>query len=199
MAAKIYNPLTEELIDMGIVKTLPTLVKCKDAKGLPSTIMYYPKEEFAFIIKGQAKIFGASEHYLLNEDTIDSMYVLDSSQKIEKSIVKRAIVGGLLTGGVGAIVGGMTGLKDGYKYFKKVTINERFDFVFEEKEYPKIGEFFEKMAQKISKKIDNAIAPAEEKKVDYIAMLKDLKGLADAGIITMEEFEEKKKDLLSKI
>lgn len=51
---------------------------------------------------------------------------------------------------------------------------------------------FEKLANNIS----NNQYTTENTKSDYISELKELKGLVDAGIITEEEFQEKKKQLL---
>lgn len=76
----------------------------------------------------------------------------------EKSVVGRAVVGGLLLGPIGAIVGGMTGLKDGQKKVKmpdlilSIEIGENEDvdvervlmFSLKFKSKDKINKFFNK-------------------------------------------------------
>jgi len=49
--------------------------------------------------------------------SIDKLKISSSKQLVnkEKSVIGRAIVGGVLTGGIGAIVGGMSGINDGSK------------------------------------------------------------------------------------
>jgi len=75
-------------------------------------------------------VFSDSEKELLNIESgkIENVMVLEEIEQTQKnkSVVARAIVGGLLLGGVGAIVGGISGatpkLKTNKKYFLEISI-----------------------------------------------------------------------------
>lgn len=195
MAIKLYNPLNNSLVEFKEIRTLPKAVKATNSLGVLEIVLYYPEACKIFTSKGKTKLFGDKEYYVFSNETIESLVIIDSSEKVEKSIIKRAIVGGILTGGAGAIVGGMTGLKDSYKYFKQVIINEKFKFSFDEVEYEKIRDFFEAMYNTLIKKEEVEV----QIKNDPLETLKKLKELLDIGAITQEEFEIKKKEILSRI
>jgi len=50
------------------------------------------------------------EYLRIHNSQIESITQLKGTELKDKSVIKRAIVGGILTGGVGAVVGGMSGL-----------------------------------------------------------------------------------------
>lgn len=198
MDIKFYNPLDETLIKIGIIKSKAKIVQAKNFDGFPEVIGYYPEEKFFFSKKSKPKFFGTNENYIFNKDTIESLVIKDKSQKVEKSIVKIAIVGGLIGGDTGAIVGGMTGLKDSYKYFKQVIINDKFKFSFEEAEYLKIKDFFEEIFNELYKE-EKELENKSEVKSDPFENLKKLKELLDLGIITQDEYNEKREKFLNQI
>ncbi|MAX81735.1 MAG: hypothetical protein CL843_16355 [Crocinitomicaceae bacterium] len=68
----------------------------------------------AFSVMHKFKTFRVA----IPQEQITSITLEDKEQifeKKEKSIIGRAIVGGVLLGGVGAVIGGLSGLKDGVK------------------------------------------------------------------------------------
>lgn len=198
MGIKIYNPLNENILEVEIIKAKAKIIQAKNFNGIPEPLTYYPDKKMFFITKGTPKFFGDKEFYLFNKNTIESLVIKDKSQKIEKSIVARAIVGGIIAGDTGAIVGGMTGLKDSYKYFKQVIMNDKYKFSFEENEYLKIKDFFEEVYNELSER-EKELENKSEVKNDPFENLKKLKELLDLGIITQDEYNEKRENFLKQI
>lgn len=73
--------------------------------------LYHSSRKMASIMdKGKAKITVFPSHVIKSVSVVDKSY--DAVVKDEeKSVVKRAVVGGVLAGGVGAVVGAASGLK----------------------------------------------------------------------------------------
>ena len=119
-----------------------------------------------------------------------------------KSVVGRALVGGILTGGIGAVVGGMSGI--GSKTKKKTV--PAFEILYTEngiektillEDYWLIGT--SKFMNSIKEKSSEIPAPTFKKDVcnDITEQLKKLSDLRDSGIITEEDFQKGKEKKLS--
>lgn len=69
------------------------------------------KQIILYVFEDRLK-FNENEELLFSN--IKNSKIINETQitEKEKSVLKRAIVGGVLLGGIGAIIGGMTGLKD---------------------------------------------------------------------------------------
>lgn len=142
--------------------------------------------------------------------------LLEDGNSVSKGGVGRAIVGGALFGGVGAIVGGSTGHKQKSTCSKlqiKITMNSieaptiyinfietetKKDGLIYKQFYPQAQEILSILnviCQSIKPELEpivessSSISPADE-------ILK-FKQLLDSGIITQEEFDVKKQQLLS--
>lgn len=139
--------------------------------------------------------------------------LLEDGNSIEKGGVGRALVGGALFGGVGAIVGGSTGHKHKETCSKlqiKLTLSDMSSPViyinFIESETQKSGSLYRTIYPLAQEALSllNIICQSQKKdqnvndcKLDSAAdeILK-FKQLLDSGIITQEEFDTKKKQLL---
>jgi hypothetical protein len=133
--------------------------------------------------------------------------------KKSKSVIGRALLGGVLLGPVGAIVGGMTGIGD--KTVKVSDVDNIISISYSQddkdaiilfsctnKKVKKVYEYLKKNFGDKYKKPEE-VKFAEEKGSDNGAIsiadeLRKLKELLDEGIFSNEEFEEEKKKLLGK-
>lgn len=113
-----------------------------------------------------------------------------------------AIVGGLIAGGAGAIIGSRKGVTSTvhtdddrcpYLYFKKDGVSYGSKFSYDDFQTFKkvIPEYDYK-----TKTTENAINKSKEPKESISEQLRQLKVLLDDGIITQEEFDCKKKQIL---
>jgi len=145
----------------------------------------------------ELKLFGEVKKYLLNKNTIKKLEIFAEEEIKEKSVIGRAIVGGILTGGIGAIVGGMSGLKTDYKGIRRIIINDKIEFKIDDKNFKKVSDFFFMINKELEQKEnDNKEIKTNDNPIEK---LKELKGLLDLGIITQEEFDNKKVELMKKI
>ena len=149
------------------------------------------------------------------EDIVDYK-ILEDGETATSGGLGRALAGGALFGGVGAVVGGVTGQKKSKEVLKSmvlsISVNNpyhtkvEFSFLtggipckqgsFLYKTYKnkanKMVSIFDAMAAK-GKQTTNKSAKTELSGADEIMKYKDL---LDKGIITKEEFDLKKKELL---
>lgn len=139
--------------------------------------------------------------------------LLEDGESITKGGLGRAVAGGVLFGGVGAVVGGITGGKKSKSICNslkiKITINDinnpvvyiniltsptkKDNFIY--KSLFKSAQECLSTLQLICSKQE----PQEEKNVSTISNADEIlkyKNLLDSGIITQEEFDGKKKQLL---
>lgn len=144
-------------------------------------------------------------------DIINFELIEDGKTLVTKGGLSRAIAGGILFGGVGAIVGGVTGKRKSTETINKLivrlTINTPFrpihrDIVF-------INSKTNKSSSTYSKEIQNAkdlFAKLEEIKESDIINEKNcsiadelikLKSLLDDGILNQDEFDKQKEKLLN--
>lgn len=149
-------------------------------------------------------------------DQIVDYEIIEDGESIVKGGLGRAIAGGALLGGVGAVVGGVTGgkktkgvcinlqirigIKDDVSenvYIKLITSETKKNgFV-----YKTNMSIANDIISILSKIVDDS-KPAEvveepKKAIDPYEEMKKVKELLDLGIITKEEFEKKKKELLN--
>lgn len=139
--------------------------------------------------------------------------VLEDGESISKGGLGRAVAGGLLFGGVGAIVGGVTGSKKTKQIIKsmkvKITVRNIANptvyiplIITETKSssfvYSTAKSNAEQIVSLINVILDNQQNIQEPvKEISNADEIRKYKELADEGIITLEEFENKKKELLN--
>ena len=128
--------------------------------------------------------------------------------KNKKHGIARAVTGGVLFGGVGAIVGATTGGKD-FDFIDRLSLTIHatdgrsitLDFVTKETKVNKKTNALYEQFYDIKALLDGLLAdrPVETKtaSVDDMDQIRKLKGLLDDGIITQAEFDAKKKQLLN--
>lgn len=150
------------------------------------------------------------ENYtLFSYDQIVSFELLENGESVASGGVGRAVLGGVLFGGVGAVVGASTrSYKSACEELKiKITVRNYQDPAF----YIPIivlqtdkssSEYKEKlkMAQNILSKlqlITNTDTHDKPTTADKFEEIKKYKNLLDEGIISQEDFENKKKELLN--
>ncbi len=157
------------------------------------------------------KMFSKALIYDYSE--IISFELAEDGDVVTKGGLGRALVGGALFGGVGAIVGGVTGGKTAKKVIKnmsvKITVDRKSNPVIEIvllNMETKTDSFIYKGLKKqgdeivaILKRITNDKAPKEEVVTNNTSPADEIlkyKNLLDQGIITQEEFDKKKKQIL---
>jgi hypothetical protein len=169
-------------------------------------------KKICFVNEGKVNVV---KMYSFN-DIMESEIVIDGNTIVKTSAtsaIGRAVVGGVLTGGVGAVIGGVTGKKSHNEVVKKIDLKicvndssnpfykirfldtecKKGDYIYNdgyekaEKWHGIISTFIKQSELKESKK--------ESVSTDINDLLK-LKELLDAGLLTNEEFTEQKKKLL---
>lgn len=151
---------------------------------------------------------------LYNYNQIVGFELLEDGESITKGGLGRAIAGGLLFGGVGAIVGGVTGGKKTKGICKSLQIKVTFRNSPRQTEYlhfisteTKTNSFIYKTAYQSAQDalsalqlavdmINNAPTEVPVQAVSGADEILKYKNLLDAGIITEEEFNAKKAQIL---
>lgn len=91
----------------------------------------------------------------------------------------------------------MSGLKTDYKGIRRIIINDKIEFKIDDKNFKRVSDFFFTINKELEQKEnDNKGIKTNENPIEK---LKELKGLLDLGIITQEEFDNKKFELMKKI
>lgn len=162
-------------------------------------------------------MFGDTKKSLVRDfSEIQEYELLENGGTVSSGGLGRAVVGGVLFGGVGAVVGGVTGKKKGKSTVSSIQIK----ITTKDIESPvvtidiykggdiKTNSFiyknFDKQAQEIlsilsiiTKELSNRIGVSTTTQPSGLANeLRELKKLVDEGILTNEEFEKKKKDMI---
>lgn len=132
-------------------------------------------------------------------------------ERKSKSVVGRALVGGILLGPVGAIVGGMTGIGEkeitksikGIDNILSISYTDLDDnehlllFSCSDKKAKKVLNYFTKnFPNKYQEELMEEIDQVENKQESVADELIKLKSLLDEGLITREEFNDQKRKLL---
>lgn len=161
----------------------------------------------------QPKTFTKPFEVIPYSDIVGYTPIERGHSKNKKHGITRAVVGGVLAGGVGSIVGAGTGGKQ-FEYTDKLGVNialkdgsflEAFFIKQETKEGMMVKAAYDNF-YRICSLLDGIIAENGHKTSQKVEMtnpndslakqIRDLKELVDDEIITQEEFEAKKKQLL---
>lgn len=160
-------------------------------------------------------MFGGKKNpKIYNFSDIVDFELLEDGESIAKGGLGRAVVGGVLFRGIGAVVGGVTGKKKSKPICNslkiKITLNDMskpvvyIDFIkASTKKDSIIYKTMYKSAQECLSVLQLIVNSQEEVQNDIAATsissadeILKFKNLLDQGIITQEEFEAKKKQLL---
>ena len=88
-------------------------------------------------------------------------------------------------------------MKTDYKGIRRIIINDKIEFKIDDKNFKKVSDFFFMINKELEQKEnDNKEIKTNDNPIEK---LKELKGLLDLGIITQEEFDNKKVELMKKI
>lgn len=90
--------------------------------GLLETMMLCLDHKKLFIVPSTCRKKNYNRTVINFDDIIDVELIIDTQDVVKKSGLGRAVVGGILLGGVGAIVGGVTGSTKTVTEFKDVDI-----------------------------------------------------------------------------
>lgn len=168
------------------------------------------------IDEGSKKWILVQNHRIYDFDDIVDFELLEDGESIVKGGLGRAIVGGALLGGVGAVVGGVTGRKKSKSICNSMSIKIVLNDMKNPNAYIKLIEspakkdgfvyrtmfnaaqeclsVLELMCNSQKENISNNEEPSNQE-VDYDSLRK-LSCLLTDGIITQEEFDAKKKQML---
>lgn len=161
-------------------------------------------------------LLGKKKKIYKYSDIVDFELLEDGESIIKKGGVGRAVAGGLLFGGVGAVVGGVTGkqktkslceslkikitindINNPVVYVKFITVETKKDSLTYTSAY-KAAQMCLSTLKLIMNDKDNEIANSNAQISAADEILK-FKNLLDSGIITEEEFIKKKNELLGKV
>lgn len=160
---------------------------------------------FVYTYKG----FKKNTDYFKYSDIV-SFDLLEDGENISKGGLGRAVAGGLLFGGVGAIVGGVTGSKKTKNVCNSLQIKVTLRNSYQQTVYipfiqmsTKTSSFEYKTAYKNAQETLSAlqlacenISATPQSNTSNTDDIREYKKLLDEGIITQEEFNAKKKQLL---
>ncbi|MEB2281083.1 SHOCT domain-containing protein [Lysinibacillus xylanilyticus] len=152
-----------------------------------------------------------------NYSDIVDFELLEDGESVSSGGLGRALVGGALFGGTGAIVGGVTGPKKSKSICSslklKITLNNINNpavyVTFIESDFKKSGMIYKtvyKQAQEClsvlqlicNQQQPTVAATSDQQSVSAADEILKYKNLLDIGAITQEEFDEKKSELLNK-
>jgi len=123
----------------------------------------------------------------------------------DKSVIGRAVIGGVLLGPLGAVIGGVSGLKKGQETIIPDSIlildceidnsNLKLIYSCNKNKLPETKSFFSKLGIQIEeiKGLIQRDIDSESKKIDN---LERIANLFKEGVLTKEEFDREKKNLL---
>ncbi|MEJ4051206.1 SHOCT domain-containing protein [Clostridioides difficile] len=139
--------------------------------------------------------------------------LLENGETVTKGGIGRALAGGVLFGGVGAVVGGVTAKRKTKAFIDSLKIKITLNNLSNPSVYvnliqlrTKSNSSIYKMAYSSAQEIlsilsiivkDNEVGNLQNNPDDAIQQVKGLKELLDLGAITEDEFNTKKKELLN--
>lgn len=162
-------------------------------------------------------LFGKTKNPKIHSyDEVLDYELLEDGNSVAKGGLGRAVAGGVLFGGVGAVVGGVTGKKKSKSTCTslriKITLNNMLTpteyiniITTETKKSSLVYKTSEQQAQQIisvfqimceQKKSESTADDSQTQEISSADEIKKYKELLDSGIITQEEFDLKKKQLL---
>ncbi len=178
--------------------------------------IYFDDENKKFAIPKTSITGKIKDIQIYDYDSIIDYELLEDGNTKEKGGVGRAVVGGALFGGVGAVVGASTGHKHKKTcsslqikitlndinrpdvYVKFITTETKKSGIIYKTTYPLAQEtlsIFNIISESLKQEAQQNIADKEP--ISAADEILKFKQLLDAGIITQEEFEAKKKQLLN--
>jgi hypothetical protein len=195
-----YGSYTDIYLNVKYIGGLPS--KFDEFKKQPIDIQRLKKNHFAF-----AFMLAFSYDYItIHSEDINFINILTpEKKKKKKSVLGRALLGGLLLGPLGAVVGGISGI--GEKELKGVDNLVTFSFNYDNEERKILIDVKDKKLKSFNRflqkhKLTEILKSTEEinsKKTETASVadeLKKLKSLMDEGVINEEEFIEQKNKLL---
>jgi len=212
-SGKAGNALIGEMQYLGGIPEIDQLIENNkiDLKIANVSMEMRPNGVEIYILNGFNKIRIGLYSERINFWTIEQQQEVVA--KKSKSVIGRALLGGVLLGPVGAIVGGMTGIGD-----KTVKISDVDNIVSisysqddkdavillscKNKKVKTVYEYLKKnFGDKYKKPEEVKFSEERESKNSKISIadeLRKLKDLLDEGILSADEFEQEKKKLLNK-
>ncbi|GEM_PF-701053 len=205
----------KEVVDEILVDILPD---ANYAVGRNDSFARFDDKQRKLAIPGEIHNVDLIKSYtVIDYDDIVSYELLEDGGAVMSGGIGRAAVGGLLFGGVGAIVGASTGQTSNSTCSNlqiKITLNNpsnptHYFKLINKYTWKKTDSFFQsryKDAQDICSKLDLIIRENEQKANASSSEnttpsgpteeLRKYKALLDDGIITQEDFNQKKKQIL---
>lgn len=194
---------------MGLFNKASDKMGFKVISGLPLSI-----KTIVALKKTKTGINVGNHNYTLDIEYNNIVSIFYGRTAVEetknKSTIGRAIVGGVLTGGIGAVVGGMSGIGTKTKSKKIMAVTIEYLNSSNQKELIILEDFMCIGTQKFidSIKFQIKITPKqntinnniiENNDLDIPDQIRKLAELKNDGIISIDEFETKKAELLSRL
>jgi len=211
----VKKDYSEDMQYLGGIPSIDKLIEDKkiDTKSAFVTLELRPKGLSLSLFYGLGKAEIGFYIDKLNFWTIEQQEEVVS--KKSKSVIGRALLGGILLGPVGAVVGGMTGIGEKETKISASGIDNIVSISYSENDNEtitllncsnkKVKNVFEYLKRNFGEKYKK---PEEikfgekenlgESKISVADELRKLKDLVKEEIITNKEFEEQKKKLLNK-
>ncbi len=204
-AGRKSDDLLGKIIYIGGIPVLDDLIEKKGIKILTTDLLVRVRGLGVYI----GHDFTCKRVSILNENI--NYWSLEAKNDIKahksKSIIGRALLGGILLGPAGAVVGGITGVGDksvnvsGIDNVLSISINENGNeimalFSCKNKDVKKTYEFMEKNLPEYYKSPEEVRKLNEPKQFSVADELIKLKELLEEGILTKDEFDKQKAKLL---
>ena len=207
-----FSGASHRLFELNFIGGEEFLEKNKE-KGVGGTKLEILKDGSLEINTGSYKTSAVLNKNNLIFITIEKQDVV--SQKKNKSVIGRAVLGGLLLGPLGAVVGGMTGIGEkevkqkrladylvAFKIIDDISNKEKILlFGCKSKNYSRVENYLSKYFKEAIKKPEDIIETFEKKQIQSgsrVDELFKLKNLLIEGFLTKEEFEVEKQKIINR-